>query len=279
MNHSRKIDQDAVLRARVLLLGSGGIGLKERVDAYRVLAEVSPKAYLPLLSRWLLALPAERNGFGPDTELRIVDEAVAAARRIHEDWPGRYELLTRALQARAGLLRRAGRPEESLAVCEEVAALSAEAYRAGRVASPVHGLGTLADGLTDVGRHAEAAVLRGRIVADTRAGERSAGDTFREVVRWVTALDRAGQPDAALDALAQLVADNRADLRTRSRSPHGPLWTLLCYARRLDARGGRAEEAGAARREAGEVRRARLLHTPDAADAPQRVAPAGTRVR
>ncbi|MER5811547.1 hypothetical protein ABT143_25745 [Streptomyces sp. NPDC002033] len=51
-----KNDHDAVLRARLLLLGSRQPSLPEALQAYRVLAEVSPRAYLPKLVDALLAM-------------------------------------------------------------------------------------------------------------------------------------------------------------------------------------------------------------------------------
>ncbi|WP_405387123.1 hypothetical protein OG596_04510 [Streptomyces sp. NBC_01102] len=53
MNHSENIDHDAVLRARTLLLGSGGITVPHEADAYRI-PRVSPATHLPRLARTLL---------------------------------------------------------------------------------------------------------------------------------------------------------------------------------------------------------------------------------
>lgn len=96
-----KIDHDAVLRARVLLLGSKPLGAWddiswEEVLAYRVLAEVSPKAYLPKLIDGLL-LAAGRSG-DREVRLSLATEAVAAARRIADDVAGGAERLRRALE-------------------------------------------------------------------------------------------------------------------------------------------------------------------------------------
>ncbi|MFJ3309968.1 hypothetical protein ACIPSA_44600 [Streptomyces sp. NPDC086549] len=49
MDHSEKVDQDAVLRARTMLLGSGRLSLARQIEAYRVLAKVGPLTYLPKL--------------------------------------------------------------------------------------------------------------------------------------------------------------------------------------------------------------------------------------
>jgi hypothetical protein len=53
---SRDADEEAVLWARTLLLGSRGSNTQQQVEAYRVLARVSPAAYLPRLSDALIHL-------------------------------------------------------------------------------------------------------------------------------------------------------------------------------------------------------------------------------
>ncbi|MFJ3422094.1 hypothetical protein ACIPN8_37820 [Streptomyces sp. NPDC086082] len=50
------IDHGAVLSARVLLLGSGRPRRAELASAYRVLAAVSPRVYLPKLVDAVLGL-------------------------------------------------------------------------------------------------------------------------------------------------------------------------------------------------------------------------------
>ncbi|GAA2360046.1 hypothetical protein GCM10010246_57830 [Streptomyces cuspidosporus] len=56
MNPAERVDQDDVLRARSILLGSGYLSVDRQVEAYRVLAEVSPMAYLPKLAEALVGL-------------------------------------------------------------------------------------------------------------------------------------------------------------------------------------------------------------------------------
>lgn len=73
------IDHDTVLRARVLLLGSGRPSRAELVGAYRVLAEVSPKAYVPKLVDALLVLRCESRD--PKADVALAAEASRAARR------------------------------------------------------------------------------------------------------------------------------------------------------------------------------------------------------
>lgn len=68
------IDHDEVLRARALLLGSGRPSRAQLLGAYRVLAEVSPKAYVP---KSVDALPALRH----ETRNPEVTGAPAAGRK------------------------------------------------------------------------------------------------------------------------------------------------------------------------------------------------------
>ncbi|MFD6417057.1 hypothetical protein [Streptomyces sp. NPDC060194] len=85
-------DHHAVLRARVLLLGSGPLDPAEELAAYRLLAEVSPRAYLPKLVDALLARSAR------DPRPALTAEAVAAARRIDPSEPNRQQRLDAAME-------------------------------------------------------------------------------------------------------------------------------------------------------------------------------------
>ncbi|MEU5218261.1 hypothetical protein AB0G79_18940 [Streptomyces sp. NPDC020807] len=100
MGNTEKFGQDAVLRARVLLLGSEPPSWWEEVTAYRVLATVSPAAYLPRLVAALLECRT-RSVLATDAKavLALLAEAVEAARRIAPDEPGGLRLLSEALQA------------------------------------------------------------------------------------------------------------------------------------------------------------------------------------
>ncbi len=98
------IDHDAALRARVLLLGSGQPSRAELIGAYRVLSEVSPKAYVPKFVDTLLALCYE--GRDPKVDVALAAEASRAARRIAAGAPERVERLRRALGRLPGFLVR-----------------------------------------------------------------------------------------------------------------------------------------------------------------------------
>ncbi|MFC8225055.1 hypothetical protein [Streptomyces sp. NPDC057287] len=120
MNHSESVDQNAVLRARTLLLGSGTINIHEAVDAYRLLAEVSPAVYLPRLAQALLEF-GTADPRNPETRLTVVTEAAAAARRMEPAEPRRAALLRKALEACEQELTVLGRTEQARSVSEELA--------------------------------------------------------------------------------------------------------------------------------------------------------------
>ncbi|MCX5355865.1 hypothetical protein [Streptomyces mirabilis] len=88
MNHSGKVDQDDIVRARNVLLASGRRTPREEVDAYRVLAQVSPASYLPLLARALQRLSYDTSsGKKHAACLALCEEAVAVARSIDSAEP------------------------------------------------------------------------------------------------------------------------------------------------------------------------------------------------
>ncbi|AJF68060.1 hypothetical protein [Streptomyces vietnamensis] len=229
MGNAEKFSQDAVLRARVLLLGSEQPSLRERLDAYRVLATASPRAYLPKLFDALVERANELRD--PDLDVVLYGEAVDAARRFGADVPDGEERLNRALHGYQHALFAVGRRAEGLAVCEELA----EAGRYSRLAVV----------LAEEGRHGEAAELYGRHIVP------GAGDDVSEwtLIEWAAELDAAGRHEEALEVFARVVDDHRH----RAAEDRGPLaslvWKLEQYARMLRAAGRRAEEA-AARREA-----------------------------
>ncbi|WP_420033466.1 hypothetical protein ACN2WE_13195 [Streptomyces sp. cg28] len=114
-----KFDHDAVLRARVLLLGTGRLGLLQEVNAYRVLAEVSPKAYLPKFVDALLLMSYRSRV--PEVDLLLTSEAVQAVRKIEAGMARREERLRSALDAYQRALFAVGRRDEGRAVREELA--------------------------------------------------------------------------------------------------------------------------------------------------------------
>ncbi|MFF0108864.1 hypothetical protein [Streptomyces hirsutus] len=85
---------DAIVRARNVLLASGRRTPHEEVDAYRVLAQVSPAAYLPRLVGALRQLGYDRSyDDRPEACLALCEEAVAAARAACDDFRQVPELL------------------------------------------------------------------------------------------------------------------------------------------------------------------------------------------
>ncbi|MGW9448972.1 hypothetical protein [Streptomyces sp. NPDC055632] len=248
MNHSgnisQNIDQDTVLRARTMLLGSGRLGLAQEVEAYRVLARVSPAAYLPKLAGAL-----GRYGYevgrrrGPERELVLYAEAVDAARRIGADHPRRTDLLLGALRDYERTLFELGRRAEGRAVCEEMAGAGRLGFERGQAADPERGSGRLAVVLAEEGRHGEAADLRMRGAgAETEV-------SFWPAVERTAELEAAGRSEEAVAVFTGLVDDTRRKTESDSTALAHLVWKLVHRSRMLDA-AGRPGEAGADRREA-----------------------------
>ncbi|WP_369192107.1 hypothetical protein [Streptomyces sp. R08] len=113
------IDHDAVLSARVLLLGSGRPSRAELAGAYRVLAEVSPRVYVPKLVDAVLGLHHE--GRDPKADLALAEAAAWAARNMESGARKRAGRLCRALNAYQTVLFALARRAEGRVVCEELA--------------------------------------------------------------------------------------------------------------------------------------------------------------
>ncbi|MER6450113.1 hypothetical protein DEJ51_33770 [Streptomyces venezuelae] len=125
MTFSAHAGHDAVLRARVALLGSQTLPARQEVAAYRVLVQVSPKAYLPLLAEALFEYSRQDFAHLPDTALALRAESVAAARRMYAMEPARDLLLLKALDRYREQLVLMDRKEEAGAVEREMAELAA----------------------------------------------------------------------------------------------------------------------------------------------------------
>ncbi|KOX25701.1 MULTISPECIES: hypothetical protein [unclassified Streptomyces] len=248
MNHSentgQNIDQDAVLRARTMLLGSGRLGLAQEVEAYRVLARVSPAAYLPKLAGALGRYGDEvGRRRGPERELVLYAEAVDAARRIGADHPRRTDLLLGALRDYERTLFELGRRAEGRAVCEEMAEAGRLGFERGQAAYPERGSGRLAVVLAEEGRHGEAADLR------MRGAGAETEDSFWSAVARAAELEAAGRREEAVAVFTGLVDDTRRETESGSAPLARLVWELVHRSRMLDA-AGRHGEAGADRREA-----------------------------
>ncbi|MFF2196979.1 hypothetical protein [Streptomyces sp. NPDC058157] len=123
MNPTPHINHDAVLRARVALLGSGTLPPRQQVAAYRVLVDVSPQAYLPRLAEALYDYSRSDFADRPLTALALRAEAVAAARRMHALEHGRERLLATALVRYREQLELMDREDELAAVDAEIVRL------------------------------------------------------------------------------------------------------------------------------------------------------------
>ncbi|MFJ9517519.1 hypothetical protein ACIRPK_04490 [Kitasatospora sp. NPDC101801] len=135
MNHYGNVDRDAVLRAQVLLLGSG-IGIHQEIAAYRTLAEISPLTYLARLARALLTFGQEQLAGRPEAQLAVALEAADVARRLAAVEPHRDQLLVDALREQGRLLEALGRPDEASAARRELAEVGRLGFAAGRLEGP-----------------------------------------------------------------------------------------------------------------------------------------------
>ncbi|MFJ2239824.1 hypothetical protein [Streptomyces sp. NPDC087859] len=249
MDHAEKVDQDAVLRARTMLLESGRPSVARQVEAYRVLAVVSPLTYMPKLAQALLSASYEPEIRDlPEAKLAWRAEAAATARRVDESDPNRTELLVRALDAYRFGLYEVGRRAEGLAVCEEMAEAGRWGFEHGQVQHPAYGHWPLAVVLAEEGRHGEAAEICGRVV-DAERPLTPGDNSFWSQVEWTAALDAAGRHEGALDAFAELVEVTRAEVAAQDKALAMQIWQLVHLAGMLDA-AGRHGEAGATRQEA-----------------------------
>lgn len=127
MTYSAHAHHDAVLRARVALLGSQTLPARQEVAAYRVLVQVSPLAYLPLLAEALYEYSRQDFAHLSETALALRAEAVAAARRMYTLEPSRDLLLIKALERYREQLVLMDREEELGAVEREMAQVSSGA--------------------------------------------------------------------------------------------------------------------------------------------------------
>ncbi|MFI5979948.1 hypothetical protein ACIBEA_03620 [Streptomyces sp. NPDC051555] len=132
MTYSAHISHDAVLRARVALLTSGKPQLGERVAAYRVLARVSPLAYLPLLAVALGKYAVREFSHEPAVVAALLAESVAAAREAYAREPARVGLLADCLTVYRLQMERMDRGAEARAAQEEMALLVGEEGSAAR---------------------------------------------------------------------------------------------------------------------------------------------------
>ncbi|MFD9245305.1 hypothetical protein ACFV0D_25895, partial [Streptomyces sp. NPDC059556] len=244
MNHSEKIDHDAVLRARTMLLGSGRPNLSQEVQAYRVLARVSPASYLPKLARALVSYGYEVEGRGGmEPRLALHAEAADAARRIGTDEPNRADVLCGVLDSYRRTLLTAGRRAGAFAVCEDMAEAGRLAFERGHTQALGYGQHPMAVMLAEEGRHGEAADVLGRSAQPARP----TGD-FWTAVGWAAELDAAGRHEEALTPFSELVELTRGETDAGATTLAALVWLLVHRSGLLDAC-GRPEEAGADRRE------------------------------
>ncbi|GHH81003.1 hypothetical protein [Streptomyces capitiformicae] len=248
------VDQDAVLRARNVLLGSGRPTPREEVEACRVLARVSPAAYLPRLSRALVHL-----GYGdvfdelPQARLALFEEAAEAAYALDASDPMRTEVLLKALDSLQNHLFVIGRRAEGLALREEMAEIGRGDLEDGRGGPAWSALELWARALAEEGRHREAAALHEEIVRHARPYGPQSGGAAWAVLEWMAEAEAAGLRDRAEAATRELVEMERSVLSSDRRTSRSLLlFALLRLAELLDGY-GEFEAASAAYDEAGEL--------------------------
>ncbi|MFI0873610.1 hypothetical protein ACH4TM_04250 [Streptomyces parvus] len=246
MNQWGNVDQDDIVRARTTLLASGRRTPYEEVDAYRVLAQVSPTAYLPLLAEALQHLSYETGSreWRPSS-LELCEEAVAVARRIDPAEPGRVDVLYRALDSYQRRLYRVGRRAEGLALRGEMLAIGrAQAERSGK--TWVKGLEKWAAGLSEEGRYAEAADAMDEEVSALLPEGYQDGALAWSLLQWIAALHDAGRSADACTAFERLVVLQAAESAKGDGWVACHLHALIGYARMLDLH-GRGEQAATVR--------------------------------
>ncbi|MFJ2876089.1 hypothetical protein [Streptomyces sp. NPDC087298] len=252
MNHSGKVDQDDIMRARNVLLASGRRTPREEVDAYRVLAQVGPASYLPLLAEALQRLSYDTaSGKNHAACLALRDEAVAAARAIDPAEPARADVLYRALDSCQRELYNLGRRAEGLAMRAEMLAMGrAQAELSGSLV--VKGLHGWAAGLSEEGRYAEAADAMtelARAILPDGTDVPGDGSLAWSLLEWIAALHDAGRSGEALAAFETLVSLEAAEAANDRVPMACHLYSLIGYAQMLDTH-GRGEQAALVRHEA-----------------------------
>ncbi|MGW7461903.1 hypothetical protein [Streptomyces sp. NPDC054797] len=249
MNHSGKVDQDDIVRARNVLLASGRRTPREEVDAYRVLAQVSPASYLPLLARALQRLSYDTSvGKWHPSSLALCEEAVAAARSIDPAETARADVLYQALDSCQRQLYMADRRAEGLAMRAEMLAISrAQAELSGDPV--VKGLSEWAAGLSEEGRYAEAADAMTELVAAILPDGPGSGGLAWSLLDWIAALHDASRSSEALAAFETLVSMEAAEAASDRGSMACHLYSLIGYAQMLDTH-GRGGQAALVRQEA-----------------------------
>ncbi|WP_405791269.1 hypothetical protein OG753_33890 [Streptomyces sp. NBC_00029] len=248
MNRSGKFDQDDIVRARNVLLASGYRSPREEVDAYRVLAQVGPASYLPLLAKALQGLSYDtRIGKWHPSALALCEEAVAVARSMDPAEPTRADALYGALNSCQRQLYRVGRRAEGLAMRAEMLAISRAQAELSR--TPVAGgLHEWAAGLSVEGRYAEAADAMTELVAALVPHGPSSGGLAWSLLDWIAALHNAGRSGEALAAFETLFSMQDVEAANGRGLSACRLYSLIWYAQMLDMY-DRGEQAALVRQE------------------------------
>lgn len=173
---------------------------------------------------------------------------MAAARAVGPAEPARADLLYEALDTCQRELYNLGRRAEGLALRAEMLAIGrAQAELSGTL--KVRGLREWAAGLSEEGRHTEAADALTEWVAAILPDGPSGGSLAWSLLEWIAALDDAGRSEEALAAFETLVGMEAIEAANDLGPMACHLYSLIGYAQMLDTC-GRGEQAAAARQEA-----------------------------
>lgn len=243
---ARNVDQDAVLWARNVLLGSGRPSGRQEVDACRVLATVSPATYLPRLAQALVRLSWDFSVRElPEAQLVLCAEAVDAARELDESDPRHAEILLHALEWYQRSLFELGRRPEGLAVREEMAGISRRAVDADPDAPLWEGLILWAHALAEEGRHGEAAALSEEFARHPRPHQARVGFSDWTLIAWAAEAEAAGLQEVALAVTRELVEEEREQLALGKGALKFLLHLLIRLAELHDAYGQQDAAAAA----------------------------------
>src|SRR5262245_32887514 len=106
-------DYDSVIWARTTLLATRQPRDHDRVAAYRILSQVSPRWYGVRLARALISYSyGDAGRAAPEARLALLEEAYAAANGADESEPERLELMVDALNSCQRVLHESGRRAE-----------------------------------------------------------------------------------------------------------------------------------------------------------------------
>jgi hypothetical protein len=242
-----KADYELETWARTVLIGTKQPSAADKVRALRVLTQANPRANQVRLAKALTEL-AWQPGTPAQSQLLLLEEAVAALRKVPEDEPGRAESTVKIMNLYQRKLHESGARAEGLAICVEMAQVSRAAMAAGERGWVEWGVRSYAHRLAEEGFHHESAQLLGA----AQVPDDGSGGSVWDRLSLIAELEASRQTADAAETLEKLLDDQRALLQHEKTSLSGIFHSLMWHAGLLD-RAGRPSEALAARDEAGKL--------------------------